>query len=303
MTSPSGEQWTLRHGEDELVVVEVGGGVRRWDRAGVAVLAGYDQDEMCQSGRGQQLIPWPNRIRDGLWTFDGMRRQLPLTEVAHGNASHGLLRWAPWRLVERGVDFLTVGVRLFPIPGWDWVLDCTTRYAVSPAGLHVTHAVTNLSTTPAPFGLGTHPYLAIGDTPVEQVEVTVPADTWIEVDERLLPVARREVSGTAFDFRAPRPIGDRRLDTAFTDLIAEEDGRWRVRVAAPGRAPWVLWARATDFPWTQVFSGKAEAGRSGEHGIAVEPMTCPADAFNSGDDLLLVAPGQTWRGTWGISPG
>ena len=142
--SPTGEQWHLSTGTDELVVVEVGGGLRSWTRDGVDVLAGYPADAPCTSGRGQQLIPWPNRIRDGRYSFAGVDHQLPLSEVEHGNASHGLVRWAPWRLVERTDSSITVGHRLFPQPGWDWHLESTTTYAVAPDGLTVTVRVENV---------------------------------------------------------------------------------------------------------------------------------------------------------------
>ena len=152
------------------------------------------------SGRGQQLIPWPNRIRDGRYSFGGVERQLPLTEVEHGNASHGLVRWAPWRLVERTDTSLTVGHRLFPQPGWDWHLETTTRYAVAPDGLTVTTRVTNGGGGAAPFGYGAHPYVAIDDVPVGEVEVALPGDTWVEVDDRLIlqhaPVEGRIHSGS-----------------------------------------------------------------------------------------------------------
>lgn len=302
MPRPSGEQWWIQCGEDELAVVEVGGGPRSWARAGRPVLAGYREDETCTSGRGQQLIPWPNRIRDGRWTFGGVDHQLPITEVEHHNASHGLLRWVPWRLMERDDCSVTVGVTLHPQPGWSWTLECSTTYALSPAGLSVTQRATNRSDEPAPFGFGAHPYLTIGDAPVEDVEIIIPADTYVEVDDRLLPVALHPVDGTRYDHRAQSPVGPTRLDTAFTDLLAGEDGLWRVRVAAPGRDPWTLWGEASAFQWLQVFTGKGEVGQAGEHGVAVEPMTCPADAFNSRTGLIVLDPGQTWTGRWGISP-
>lgn len=299
--APSGEQWPLSAGRDELVVVEVGGGLRTWTRDGADVLAGYAVDAPCTSGRGQQLIPWPNRIRDGRYSSGGEDRQLPLTEVDLGNASHGLVRWAPWRLVERTDSSLTVSHRLFPQPGWDWHLESTTTYAVAPDGLTVTTRVANLGEGVAPFGYGAHPYVAIGDTPVEEVDVTIPGGTWVEVDDRLIPTAAHPVEATVFDFRERKAIGTQRLDTAYTDLEVV-DGRWTVTVAAPGRPAVDVWADAASLPWAQVFSGKAEADQAGEHGIAVEPMTCPPNAFNSGDSLIELGPGEAWTGRWGISP-
>lgn len=300
--SPTGAQWTLRHGEDEVTVVEVGGGLRSWTRGGRHVLASYARGEECTSGRGQVLIPWPNRVRDGRYRFGGRDRQLALTEPEYHNATHGLVRWALWELRQHEADHLTVGYRLHPQPGWAWHLDCTTTYAVGPAGLVVTASVTNVGDEPAPFGYGAHPYLFIGDAAVGDVEVSIPAATRVEVDDRSLPAGRRSVSGTAYDFRRARALGQTRLDTAYTDIEPDPDGCWRVTVAPPGLPACSVWGEAAAFPWLQVFSQKAEAGQPGAHGIAVEPMTCPADSFNSGEDLLVLDAGQRWSGTWGISP-
>ncbi|MEW1954667.1 aldose 1-epimerase family protein [Terrabacter sp. NPDC080008] len=296
---PTGEQWTIGHGGFEATVVEVGGGLRTLSRDGVDVVAGYAAEEPCASGRGQQLMPWPNRLRDGRYAFGGTEHQLPITEVPRGNASHGLVRWALWELVELEDDRVTVGYRLHPQPGWDHFLDLRTTYLLDDSGLVVTAAARNVGPTAAPFGYGAHPYLAIGDTQLPDVELHVPAATWVEVDDRLLPAATHPVDGQPCDFREPHRVGEVTLDTAYTDVLRDDDGMWRVTVAAADRGA-TLWADAS-FPWLQVFTAIAE-DRKGEVGIAVEPMSCPADAFNSGRDLVVLEPGEEWTGTWGISP-
>lgn len=296
---PTGQQWTIGHGPFEATVVEVGGGLRTLTRDGVDLVAGYGADEACASGRGQQLMPWPNRIRDGRYAFGGTEHQLSVTEVARGNASHGLVRWALWELVELEDDMVTVGYRLHPQPGWDHFLDLRTTYVLDDSGLIVTTAARNVGPSAAPFGYGAHPYLAIGEALLPDVELSIPADSWLEVDERLLPHATHPVEGTDLDFRESRRVGEGRLDTAFTDVLRDDDGMWRCTVSATDRTT-TLWADAA-FSWLQVFTAIAE-DRKGEVGIAVEPMTCPADAFNSGDDLVVLEPGEEWTGTWGISP-
>ncbi|GAA1994261.1 aldose 1-epimerase family protein [Terrabacter lapilli] len=296
---PTGEQWTIGHGAFEATVVEVGGGLRTLTRDGVDLVAGYAADEPCASGRGQQLMPWPNRLRDGRYTFGGTEHQLPITEVPRGNASHGLVRWALWELVELEDDRVTVGYRLHPQPGWDHFLDLRTTYLLDDSGLVVTAAALNVGPSAAPFGYGAHPYLAIGDTLLPDVELQVPAATWVEVDDRLLPAATHPVDGKPCDFREAHRVGPATLDTAYTDVLRDEDGMWRCTVSAGDRAT-TLWADAA-FPWLQVFTAIAE-DRKGEVGIAVEPMSCPADAFNSGRDLVVLGPGEEWTGTWGISP-
>jgi len=297
---PTGQQWTIGYGPFEATVVEVGGGLRTLTRDGIDVVAGYGVDEKCASGRGQQLMPWPNRIRDGRYTFGGTSYQLPLTEVARGNASHGLVRWALWELVEIEDESVTVGYRLHPQPGWDHHLDLRTTYVLDDSGLVVTAAARNVGRAPAPFGYGAHPYLATGDTPLADVELQVPATSWVEVDDRMLPRRNRSVEGTDVDFRTRRAVDGARLDTAYTDVLRDDDGMWRCTVRAADRSA-TLWADAA-FGWFQVFTAIAEE-RKGEVGIAVEPMTCPADAFNSGTSLVVLEPGEEWTGTWGISPG
>ncbi len=295
--APTGEQWTIEHGPWAATVVEVGGGLRSLTRDGVDVVAGYGADERCASGRGQQLMPWPNRIRDGRYTFEGTERQLPLTEVPLRNASHGLVRWAVWQVQERTGSTITLVHRLHPQPGWDHTLELSTRYAVGDDGLTVTAVARNVGPSAAPFGYGAHPYLATGTTPLPQIELTIPATEWVEVDDRSLPTARHRAEGD-HDFRQRRAVGRLDLDTAYTGVLRDADGAWRVTVASAERTV-TLWADES-FGWLQVFTAIAR-DQKGVPGVAVEPMTCPADAFNSGDSVVVLDPGQEWTGTWGIT--
>ena len=206
---PTGAQWTIRRGGDELVVVEFGGGIRGYTRGGVDVVAGYGPDEMSVAGRGQQLIPWPNRLRDGKYTHAGTERQLALTEPAKHNASHGLVRWTTWDLLDQTSTSITVGQRLHPQPGWAWVLELTTIYALADDGLTVTTTALNVGEGDAPYGYGAHPYLSIADTPVAEVALEIPAATYLETDpERQLPVG--DPPGRGVRLRLPHQPADRR---------------------------------------------------------------------------------------------
>lgn len=303
--SPSGEQWTIRHGDHEVVVVEVGGGLRTYTHAGREVLHGYPADEQSAGGRGQLLIPWPNRVRDGRYSFGGAGTlQLGLTEPERDNAIHGLVRWAIWSVVERAEEAVTVGYRLRPQQGWSWALDLTVRYALDDDGLTVTPSVRNVGVTPAPFGFGAHPYLTAGEQRVDELSLTVPAARAVEVDDRLIPTGTRSVEGTDVDYRGTRQIGGAVLDQGFTGLSPDVDGRWRVRIEEPanGRST-VLWAEADAYPYTQVFTGDTlrEPLRR-TSGVAVEPMSCPANALASGDGLVVIEPGAEWTASWGITP-
>lgn len=301
--SPTGAQWLLSHGDQHAVVVEVGGGLRSYEKGGLDVVAGYRADQDCVHGRGQVLAPWPNRIRDGVYEVGGVRRQLPITEVARGNASHGLVRWALWELVRQEEGLVEVRYRLHPQPGWPWFLDLGMTYRLGDAGLSVTATAHNRSAEPVPFGFAAHPYVATAGTPAPDVRLTIPAATYVTVEpERLLPVGTAPVAGTDHDFREPRALRATSLDTAYTDLERAGEN-WRVVVEGGPAGPVAVWG-GPGLDWVQVFTEKAALPVGGEQtpGVAVEPMSCPADAFNSGDSLVMIAPGDTWTARWGISP-
>jgi aldose 1-epimerase len=279
------------------VVTELGATLRSFTNAGRDVLRGFPADRSPSGGAGQQLIPWPNRIRDGKYSFDGRDQQLALSEPARLNASHGLVRHSVWRLTELAESSATLSLRIFPQPGWPGVLEATLRYAVGPGGLVVDVGATNIGSTPVPFGYGAHPYLTVGESTVDEVELTIPASAYLDVDDRLLPLAVLDVADTAYDWRAGGVLGDRMLDTAFTGLSRGDDGRWRVRIALGER--WAeLWGDES-YRWTQVFTG----GPHRDASIAVEPMSCGPDAFNEGpthDDIIVLQPGGEFSGRWGI---
>ncbi len=294
---PTGEQWEISKGDQRATIVEIGGGLREYDVGEVPVLAGFAPDQACDAGRGQTLVPWPNRIRDGRYAFGGRQFQLPLSDVPGHNASHGLVRWEAWGVQEQTSDSLTVALLLRPSPGWWGVLDCRVTYTLGDDGLSVTPRVRNVGPDAVPFGYGAHPYLAIGDVPVEEVVLSVPARTLVDIGERNLPTGLTSAAGD-LDFSTPKVVGDAELDTPYTDVVRDSGGRWVASVAT-GEATRTVWADGA-YDWLQVFTGRARDGRGSPRGIAVEPMTCPADAFNSGTGLIVLEPGQEWSGRWGL---
>jgi aldose 1-epimerase len=281
------------------VVVEVGGGLRGYRYAGREVLDGYQADEVCPASAGSVLAPWPNRIRDGRYQVDGAAQQLALSEPAAGNAIHGLVRWVPWRAVEVSEDAVTVECVLPAQPGYPWTLRLGTTWVVDADGLRATHRATNLSDRAAFFGLGVHPYLALPGK-VDDVMLTVPARSRLLFDGRKLPIGAEKVAGGEGDFSTPRAIGAAWLDDAYGDV---PEGGSRVALSTvDGDAIATVWADGA-FRWWQLFTGDPLPAPRTRRSVAVEPMTCPPDAFHSGRDVVSIEPGQTWQGSWGITPG
>lgn len=297
----SGTQWTITGGDQQAVVVEVGGGLRAYRVGGVDYLDGYADDEVSPGSAGHVLAPWPNRIRDGRYSFGGRAYQLSLTEPDKHTAIHGLVNWLPWHLVEQAPDAITVACELPAQIGYPWPLRLSTRWSIGPDGLRAEHEVTNLGAQECPFGLSVHPYFRLPGVPVEEVRLRVPGRSRLLVDGRMLPIGAVKVTGSEYDFTEPQRIGEAVLDVTFGDIDQGPDGS-SVTLAGPAGEPAVsIWADPA-FGWWQVFTGDTLIGDRYRRSVAVEPMTCPPDAFRSGRDVIVLAPGATWRASWGIRP-
>jgi aldose 1-epimerase len=252
---PSGEQFELSYEDQRACVVEVGGGLRTYD----GVLDGYAADVMCTSARGQVLMPWPNRIVDGRYVFDGTTYQLALTEPERHTAIHGLVRWVSWHAVEREIDSVVMEHLLHPQPGYPFTLLLRVEYRLGENGLTVHTRAQNVGRTACPFGAGHHPYFA---APTGRVDDLV-------------------LDG--------EPIGTRQLN----DTV-KRDAPWRLQVGDV-----TVWADES-WPYVQLYTGddRPDVAR---RSLAVEPMTCPPNAFNTGEGLIRLEPGDVFEGSWGVS--
>jgi aldose 1-epimerase len=316
--APSGRQVSLVFDDQEVIVVEVGGGLRSYVFGGRAVIDGYDEHEVCSAGRGQILAPWPNRLRDGRFSWNGRVMQGALSEPERSNAIHGLVRWLPWSVLEQSRSAARLACRLHPQPGWEWTLDLEVSYKLSECGLSVTTGATNRGPGKCPFGLGWHPYLAVPGASgilsspgppqglVDALTLRLPASVALRSDERGLPTGTFSVEGTELDFRSGRQIGEARLDAAFTNLSRDDDGRAVVELwdAKSGHRPWLrLWVDHA-YRWLMFYTGDGvEPLSRRRRGLAVEPMTCPPDMLNSGQDRIVLAEGESFEAAWGIEPG
>jgi aldose 1-epimerase len=298
---PSGEQFEIRSGDHVATIVEVGGGIRAYSVGGREVLQPYPLDAMCDGAHGAPLVPWPNRLGDGRYTFDGDTQQLALTEPEKGNAIHGLLRWRPWQAVVHEPDRVTMRARIHPMKGYPFALDVRIEHLVSEDGLWVRTTATNVGDRAAPYGCGHHPYLSPGaGASTDECTVELDAAFRIVTDpERQLPTGTEPVAGTPFDLRQPTLIGDRHLDDAFTELNRDRDGLAWVRLTGPDGRTVELWAD-TGYPVVQLYTADTLAPDRRRTGVAAEPMTCPADAFRTGEHLVRLEPGSSHSTAWGV---
>jgi aldose 1-epimerase len=284
-------------------VVEVGGALRTYAVGDRDLLDGYGEHEMCPVARGQSLLPWPNRLRDGSYEFAGARHQLPLTEPGMGNAIHGLIRWVNWSASGRDDARVRMEYVLHPQDGYPFTLALSIDYSLDDGGLTVRTSATNAGEERCPYAAGAHPYLTAGTDVIDSCTLRAPGGKWMPTDERAIPTGVQPVDETDYDFRAPRQIGSTKLDTGYSDLERDGDGLAWVELTAPdGDARVRLW-QDERYRYLMLFTGDSipQVDRR-RCGLGVEPMTSAPNAFQSGEGLHTLEPGQTFTASWGISP-
>ncbi|WP_104163301.1 aldose 1-epimerase family protein [Cryobacterium sp. N22] len=298
----SGLQYTISHDGYSATIASVGASLRILTWNGRDLVVPFDADEVRPGYRGAVLAPWPNRVVDGSYTFDGVDYQLPLTEPSRSHALHGLVCWTDWTLQARSADSVTLGTTIVPSDGYPHRIALLVTYSLSDDGLTSTVTAQNLGAGTAPYGTGPHPYLVAGPGVVDDWTLEFPAAAYLTVTpDRLSPVATVPVETTPeFDFRAPRLIGDTFIDHAFAAIARQADGSASVTLTSPAGTG-VRMSFGTELPWLQVHTADRPAPERSRIGLAVEPMTCPPDAFSTGEDLVLLAPAASHSAAWTIA--
>jgi aldose 1-epimerase len=293
----TGRQFELRRGDATAVVTELAAGLRLYSRAGVHLTETYGDADIPPGGAGITLAPWANRIEDGVWHLDGKTQQLDITEVSRNNASHGLLRNTGYGLVDESEFSVTLEATVFPQHGYPFLVQHRVNYELDAnLDLRVRQTLINDSTADAPFVLGAHPYFRIGEVASEDLTLTVKAGKRLVSDQRLIPRSIAAVDGE-FDLSAGRKVGGLDIDVSYTDL-EYDGGTARHTLTAPdGRSVSLVHDQSAGY--VHVFVTDKYPGRP--KAVAMEPMTGPANAFNSGDGLRWLAPGGSYTMAWGIT--
>ncbi|MGW3614311.1 aldose 1-epimerase family protein [Micromonospora sp. NPDC005163] len=300
----SGTQHTIRAGHYTATIASVGASLRVLRFQARDLVVPFEADQVRPAYRGAALAPWPNRVVDGRYTFAGLEQILALTEPSRGHALHGLAAWLDFKQIEKGSGHVVLATTIEAQAGYPFQVGLETTYALNGSGLTQTVRATNLGAQTAPFGTGPHPYLVAGPDPLDAWTLELPADQVSAVTaDRLIPTGMRAVDEdepARFDFRVPRRIADARIDHAFTDLRADANGRYAVRVTNDsGSGVQMTWDHRCR--WVQVHTADLPGTTHDRVGLAVEPMTCPPDAFNSHRDLILLDPGESTTVSWTIA--
>ncbi|QAY68851.1 aldose 1-epimerase family protein [Xylanimonas protaetiae] len=294
----SGAQYVISFREHRAVVAEVGAMVREYAVGGRDVFVPFGEDEVAPVFNGAVLLPWPNRLGNGSYVVDGVTYEVAHSEPDRANALHGLACWVRWSLVEHSDDAVTLELALAPQKGWPFQLVTQVRYSLSDAGLEVVVTTRNVGGGTAPYGIGFHPWLSAAGAALDACTVQLDATTHVTVDARLLPTGTEPVAGP-YDLREVRSLAGLDLDDAWVDVTRDADGLSWCRLGCPdGRTP-AVWMDGSMDTWQVCSADHIPHFLRG--GLAAEPMSCVADAFNTGERLVHLAPGDVHTVRWGAT--
>lgn len=303
----SGTQFTIEFGSYRATIASVGATLRTLTHAGRDLVVPFAAEVVRPAYRGANLAPWPNRIAGGAYTFNGKDEQIPVNEVGRMTALHGLVLWNDWELRAQSPSSVTLGAVLEPQEGYPHRLDLAVAYSLSSEGLHWRITAVNIGTgpdtLPAPYGVAPHPYLVAGPGTVDSWTLELPAAQVLQVTaDRLLPTSLASVEAHdvgCFDFQHARPLGATEIDHAFTELSAADSTEVEVRLLAPEGTGVLMRWDPSGLPWVQIHTAdRPDTPELSRIGLAVEPMSCPPDAFNSGQDLVVLAAGERHDAQW-----
>lgn len=282
------DQVTLRAGHYTASTTAAGGALGSLQHQGRDLVLPSGGELGRPAYEGAVCAPWPNRVVDGRWESDAQQHELAITEPDRGHALHGFVHDRPWTLLEATTTTSLWGLDTQPQPGYPWALTLATAYELDAEG-GLTWQVTAQQrptgagpTGPAPYGVTVHPYFVAGQGPAQDWTLELPAESVLTVDDRLVPQELVPVGEAALDLRGGRVLGEQQIDHAFGGLTERV-----ARLTDPqGSGVEVTWSAR--HRWVQVFTARWDARRP-RHAVAIEPMTCPPDAFNSHADLIMLS--------------
>jgi aldose 1-epimerase len=294
---PTEPNVTLTLANQEATVATLGGRVVDYRSNGRDILVGTENPALF-AFRGSLLAPWPNRVVGGRWTWQGRQLELAVNDPASGAALHGLVAEVEWDVEHVDSCSIRLGYDLPATPGYPIPLRLTAAYSLSTDGLACALTATNAGEDPAPVGLGVHPYLAASGL-VDDLVVTIPAATLLQTDDAWRETGRPAAATVGLDFTSPRRLGDLVLDAAYTDVTFAANGRTECTIDYPDGATVVVWGGPT-CRWWLIYSGDTLTPEDRRRSLALEPMTCPPNALNTGE-IDVLAPGESLRLEWGFS--
>jgi len=300
----------LQKNNQHLIIDQLGGGVAEYyienKKIREDIIYGYrDHQEKGASMMGDVLFPFPGRVKDGKYEFAGKNYRLSGVDTKDGQAIHGFAKNSVWEIIKKDQDRVTVEFYIrkdkYQKQGFPFSLKIQLDYQLISDGFSCQTLVENIGDSPAPFGLGFHPYFTLGGGNINSIKLKIKAKKLIEFDRNLIPTGKLIDLNKKndLDFSYPKTIGEREIDNCYFDLYFNQ-GIATTEISNDRGRKIAIWQNRS-FPYLQIYSADTIGERHARRGLAIEPQTCTGFAFNKPDfGLKILDPGKKFFGEWGV---
>ncbi|MDR2508938.1 MAG: aldose 1-epimerase family protein [Candidatus Ancillula sp.] len=302
----SGKQYEISHTDSKgrvhtARITSLSAALREYTVDGLDVVTPFEADQLPPYYSGITLFPFPNRLEDGTYSFEGVEYQLPINELDKHNQLHSFSQYYDFA-TELEVSKSEVSLRLAmpALTSYPFLTHFDVTYSLDDTGLSVAMEATNVGKTNAPCGFGGHPWFSCRGN-MDDASLQFSAESWVKANERLIPVEETAIP-ERFDFSEGRTLKGADFDDAFvkpTKLDESAPGVHQVLLTGADGHKTLVWSDG-NYPDWQICSGNGIPGDLNRFGLAIEPMTCYANAFKTGRNLIVLKPGQSAGGTWGV---
>lgn len=268
------------------------------------IITSYSGKENKVGGQGDVLIPFPGRVKDAQYTFEGHAYQMPRNDKDGPNAIHGFVRSQLWHVAEHRKNRVTFVVDYAPdTTAYPAALQATVTYSLDETGMTCRFSVKNTGYKAAPVGVGFHPYFSVSDGLIDENILHLPMQSTLEFDDVLIPTSEvLPVEDTAFDFTEAHTIGETRFNTCYLDPVRDTEGKTHITLSSPETNRSTTVWMDDSFGFVVLYSGDPLPDSHRRRSLAIEPMTCGSDAFNHPEwGLVALPPGETFSGAWGVT--
>lgn len=292
------EKYLLKSATSEVAFVPAfGANILSLNFNGTETLWGFENEAQLitnDKSRSIHLAPFPNRIQDGKYFFEGNDYQFSINKPKENNAIHGFVWNKNFEVVSTKAekDFASITLKYIydgGEAGYPFSFELLFEYTLKGNSFSMSFSATNTGNTNMPFGYGWHPYFAFGNN-VEHWQLQLPECNILETDARLIPNGNSKKYNS---FQQPENIGATEFDTAF-ELTGNKDF-FETTLFSSVINQTISIQQSNIFKYLQVYIPP------NRNCIAIEPMTCPANAFNSEEGLIVLEPQQNCNGIISIS--
>lgn len=265
------------------------------NRKTYALIDGFaDETSLMQNEKSKSihLLPFPNRIADGNYIFEGKQYQLPINKPKENNTIHGFIWNKPFQIKLSTHDESSVILHytyLGEEVGYPFPFEVTMHYSLKSQQFKITLQIQNTGNSNMPLGYGWHPYFTL-QSPVDHLQLQLPESNILETNHRLIPTGNKEKYTI---FKTLQSIGNTQFDTAFEitesaetflTLLWNEQQQYGIRLQ-----------QSNTLPYLQVYIPPHR------NSIALEPMSCSANAFNSLPNKNLLKPKEVFFAEMSVS--